>query len=40
MPVLLENYLDKHASVNLTARALLAAGIPVVAARALHGETA
>jgi hypothetical protein len=39
MPVLLENYLDKHASVNLTARALLTAGIPVVAARALHGET-
>ncbi len=40
MPVLLANYLDKHASVNLTARALLGAGIPVVAARALHGELA
>ncbi len=39
MPLLLANYLDKHASVNLTARALLAAGIPVVAARRLHGET-
>ena len=40
MPVLLANYLDKHESVNLTARALLAAGIPVVAARRLHGNLA
>ncbi|MCX6025658.1 MAG: hypothetical protein NTY23_05280 [Chloroflexi bacterium] len=38
MPALLRNYLDKHDSVNLTARALLAAGIPVVAARRLHGQ--
>jgi hypothetical protein len=40
MPVLLGNYLDKHESVNLTARALLGAGIPVVAARHLHGHLA
>ena len=40
MPSLLRNYLDKHESVNLTARALLAAGIPVVAARRLHGQVA
>ncbi len=38
MAALLRNYLDKHDSVNLTARALLAAGVPVVAARRLHGE--
>jgi hypothetical protein len=37
MPRLLRNYLDKHESLNLTARALIAAGIPVVAARHLHG---
>ncbi len=40
MPALLRNYLDKHDSVNLTARALLAVGIPVVAARRLHGQGA
>jgi hypothetical protein len=40
MPALLRNYLDKHDSVNLTARALLAAGIPVLAARRLHGQGA
>ena len=40
MPALLRNYLDKHDSVNITARALLAAGIPVVAARRLHGQGA
>ncbi|MGA2111153.1 MAG: hypothetical protein ABSG98_03250 [Anaerolineales bacterium] len=40
MPLLLRNYLDKHESLNLTARALIAAGIPVVAARHLHGESA
>ena len=36
MPALLRNYLDKHDAVNRTARALTKAGIPVVAARALH----
>lgn len=40
MPRLLRNYLDKHESVNLTARALIGAGIPVIAARNLHGEPA
>ncbi|HEX9016789.1 MAG TPA: hypothetical protein VF960_12425 [Chloroflexota bacterium] len=32
-----QNYLDKHDAVNLTAQALIADGIPVVAARNLHG---
>jgi hypothetical protein len=36
MNTLLDNYLDKHASVNLTAQALLKAGIGVVAAQNLH----
>ncbi|MGA2820703.1 MAG: hypothetical protein ABSF61_08615 [Anaerolineales bacterium] len=40
MPQLLRNYLDKHESLNLTARALIGAGIPVIAARNLHGEPA
>lgn len=30
------NYLDKHESMNRTARALIQAGIPVIAARGLH----
>ena len=37
MPALLRNYLDKHDAVNRTAEALVARGIPVVAARNLHG---
>lgn len=36
MPALLDNYLEKHHSVNLTAKALIKAGIGVVAARNLH----
>lgn len=36
MPLLLDNYLEKHNSVNLTARALIKAGIGVVAAGNLH----
>jgi hypothetical protein len=36
MPVLERNYLDKHAALNRTARALTEAGIPVVAAWNLH----
>lgn len=36
MPSLLRNYLDKHDAVNKTAQALIANGIPVVAARNLH----
>ncbi|MBI5302041.1 MAG: hypothetical protein HY868_07875 [Chloroflexi bacterium] len=36
MPALLRNYLDKHDSVNLTADALICAGIGVVAASNLH----
>jgi hypothetical protein len=36
MPLLLRNYLDKHDSVNLTARALVRAGIGVIAASNLH----
>jgi len=36
MPALLRNYLDKHDSVNLTAQALLRAGVAVVAAWNLH----
>jgi len=36
MPVLLRNYLDKHESVNRTARALTAAGLSWLAAPKLH----
>lgn len=36
MPALETNYLDKHHAMNLTAQALLKAGIGVVAARNLH----
>lgn len=37
MPLLERNYLDKHAAVNHTARALTERGIAVVAAKNLHG---
>lgn len=40
MPAMERNYLDKHDSVQRTARALLKAGIPVVAAPELHGRRA
>ena len=40
MPAFEQNYLDKHESVNRTARALLKAGIPVLAAPELHGKWA
>jgi hypothetical protein len=36
MPVLLQNYLDKHESVNLTARALTEKGLTFLAAPRLH----
>ncbi len=36
MPAMEQNYLDKHDSVQRTARALVAAGIPVLAAPAIH----
>jgi hypothetical protein len=36
MPALLRNYLDKHDAVNCTAAALVAHGIPVIAAWRLH----
>ncbi|MBU2573139.1 MAG: hypothetical protein KKH28_03570 [Elusimicrobia bacterium] len=36
MPKLEQNYLDKHEAVNSTAGALTKAGIPVIAATALH----
>ncbi len=36
MPALLQNYLDKHAAVNHTARALTEHGLTFVAARNLH----
>lgn len=36
MPAMEQNYLDKHESVQRTAHALLKAGVPVVAAPALH----
>jgi hypothetical protein len=36
MPLMLRNYLDKHDSVNLTAQALVKAGIGVIAALNLH----
>ncbi len=37
MPALERNYLDKHDSVNLTAEALVRAGIGVICAGRLHG---
>ena len=37
MPALERNYMEKHRSVNLTAEALVKAGIDVVCARNLHG---
>jgi hypothetical protein len=37
MPALEQNYMDKHASVNRTALALVKEGIPVLAAPAVHG---
>jgi hypothetical protein len=36
MESLLGNYLDKHHSLNLTARALIKSGINVIAAGNLH----
>jgi hypothetical protein len=36
MPAMERNYLDKHDAVQRTARALLAAGIPVIPAPELH----
>ncbi len=36
MPLLLQNYLDKHQSMNLTAQDLVKSGTAVVAARNLH----
>jgi hypothetical protein len=39
MPAMERNYLDKHDSVQRTAQALLKAGIPVIAAPALHSST-
>ena len=36
MPVLEQNYLDKHEAVNMTAAALTKSGMPVIAATALH----
>jgi hypothetical protein len=36
MPAMEQNYLDKHESVQRTARALLNAGVPVLAAPGLH----
>ncbi|MGA2615067.1 MAG: hypothetical protein ABSG38_16660 [Spirochaetia bacterium] len=36
MPAMERNYLDKHESVQRTARTLLAAGVPVLAAPSLH----
>jgi hypothetical protein len=38
MPALLRNYLDKHDSINLTAQALVQAGVGVVAAWNLHNN--
>ncbi|MBN1890534.1 MAG: hypothetical protein JW850_21250 [Thermoflexales bacterium] len=38
MPALEANYMDKHAALNATARALTENGIAVVAATKLHGE--
>jgi len=40
MPRLERNYLDKHASLNRTARALTEQGLSFVAARRLHHERA
>jgi hypothetical protein len=39
MPLLERNYLDKHAAVNHTAKALTENGLSFVAARCLHHET-
>ena len=39
MPLLLSNYLDKHAAVNHTARALTENGLTFAAARNLHRQT-
>ncbi len=39
MPALLRNYLDKHAALNRTARALTERGIAIVAATHLHGSS-
>jgi hypothetical protein len=36
MPAMMNNYLDKHHSLNLTAEALIRAGIGVIAASNLH----
>jgi len=36
MPLLERNYLDKHDAVQRTAKALLKAGVPVLAAPELH----
>jgi hypothetical protein len=36
MPYMLRNYLDKHDSVNRTARALTEHGLTFIAARNLH----
>ena len=38
MPYLLRNYLDKHGSVNRTARALTEHGLTFIAARNLHAD--
>jgi hypothetical protein len=40
MPALEQNYLDKHDSVQRTARALVKAGVPVLAAPGVHGRGA
>jgi hypothetical protein len=40
MPLLERNYLDKHAALNHTARALVEHGLSFVAARRLHHQTA
>jgi hypothetical protein len=37
MPAFELNYIEKHRSVNLTAQALIKAGIGVVCATRLHG---
>jgi hypothetical protein len=39
MPAMEQNYLDKHEAVQRTARALLRAGLPVLAAPALHDRS-
>jgi hypothetical protein len=40
MPAMEQNYLDKHDSVQRTARALVKAGVPVLAAPEVHGRRA